>query len=37
MSIYEFFTRIYNWMTLIVAIGPQNLFVINQGLKKIIH
>ena len=37
MSISDFIQGFIIGMTLIVAIGPQNLFVINQGLKKIIH
>ena len=34
MSISDFIQGFIIGMTLIVAIGPQNLFVINQGLKK---
>ena len=35
MSISDFIQGFIIGMTLIVAIGPQNLFVINQGLKKL--
>ena len=34
MSIYEFLQGFIIGSSLIIAIGPQNLFVINQGLKK---
>ena len=34
MHIYDFIQGLIIGFTLIVAIGPQNLFVINQGLKK---
>ena len=34
MSIYDFIQGFIIGSSLIIAIGPQNLFVINQGLKK---
>ena len=34
MHIYDFIQGLIIGSTLIIAIGPQNLFVINQGLKK---
>ena len=34
MHIYDFIQGLIIGFTLIIAIGPQNLFVINQGLKK---
>ena len=34
MSINEFLQGFIIGSSLIIAIGPQNLFVINQGLKK---
>ena len=34
MHIYDFIQGLVIGSTLIIAIGPQNLFVINQGLKK---
>ena len=34
MYIYDFIQGLIIGSTLIIAIGPQNLFVINQGLKK---
>ena len=34
MNIYDFIQGLIIGSTLIIAIGPQNLFVINQGLKK---
>ena len=34
MYIYDFIQGLIIGFSLIIAIGPQNLFVINQGLKK---
>ena len=34
MHIYDFIQGLIIGSALIIAIGPQNLFVINQGLKK---
>ena len=34
MSILDFIQGLIIGLTLIIAIGPQNLFVIQQGLKK---
>ena len=34
MHIYDFIQGLIIGLTLIIALGPQNLFVIQQGLKK---